>query len=195
MKSIQACYMPAIVCHSASQLWVWFLLLLPLLLLLSLLLLLHPLFLQIFYHEIIFPVANAWTPRHEWACSSMGALSGANCSQRGACFLFSFLKLTEFIALEMTGIANAHHKHWKACGCPLPASCSHHQRGLREWKVRGIILHLQSLTIPAVIDANCYGAKAPFHRGAGGSLCCAWDHYTNKLTILCTCLGVQRHRQ
>lgn len=51
-------------------------------------------------------------------------------------------------------------------------------------------------TSPAVIDANCYGAKAPFHGGAGGSLCCAWDHYTNnKLTILCTGLGVQRHRQ
>lgn len=49
---------------------------------------------------------------------------------------------------------------------------------------------------PDVIDANCYGAKAAFHGGAGGSLCCAWDHYTNnKLTILCTGLGVQRHRQ
>lgn len=51
-------------------------------------------------------------------------------------------------------------------------------------------------TSPAVIDANCYGAKAPFHGGAGGSLCCTWDHYTNnKLMILCTGLGVQRHRQ
>lgn len=48
-------------------------------------------------------------------------------------------------------------------------------------------LGVQFQTSPAVIDANCYGAKAPFHRGAGGSLCCAWDHYTNnKLTILCT---------
>lgn len=29
---------------------------------------------------------------------------------------------------------------------------------------------------PAVIDANCCGAEAPFHGGAGGSLCCARDH-------------------
>jgi len=51
-------------------------------------------------------------------------------------------------------------------------------------------------TSPAVIDANCYGAKASFHGGAGGTLCCSWDHYTNnKLIILCTGLGVQRHRQ
>jgi len=27
---------------------------------------------------------------------------------------------------------------------------------------------------PTIIDANCYGAGATFHGGAGGSLCCSW---------------------
>lgn len=84
-----------------------------------------------------------------------GAPSRADWSQReGACFLFSFLKTTELAALEMTRIANARHKHCRAYGSPLTASCSHRQRGPWEAKVRGIILHLQ----PA--EGRAHGSRA-----------------------------------
>lgn len=57
-------------------------------------------------------------------------------------------------------------------------------------------LGAQLLASRAVIDANCYRASVPFHGGAGGSFFCTRDHYpNNKLTILCTGLGIQRHRQ